>query len=520
MMEKVIRFFVWSLLLVSQCSEKSACQWVIHHDPVFMPGFPRPQVGDPYTDPKFGTTVVRLTDAVTSSFSGSFPDYSKRQAWNADGSKMLLRTDDGYTLLLDGNTYTYIQTLDVVGGQDLFWHPANPDILYYAPDSILYSFSISSGQPTKLHDFAPYTWANTAGEGNLSDDGRYYAVVGQYYNYSTGEVTFSDILVYDLVDDQIISNLSIPPDSIWGFDWVSISRGGDFVVVDYADTETGRFHGVEVYDRMMNFVWQKPLGAGHSDLGIDNAGDDVLVMDIYDEVNNETVFMKYRLSDGQETELLRVSPLFDQHISCRNEKRREYCFISTFDYIDRLIDDSLSWLPFEDEVFALKLDGSGEVERIAHHHSRRYSPLTPDPDNSVYWAEPHATADRDGRRVLFGSNWRESMQNVSSVDAWVVDFSSFIGFTNDHAAPREKCCLHPNPAWDHCFLYLGSFLSGFPGGIVRMYDAFGHVVKERRILQGNNPERIDLQGCPNGIYLVVLFSDGGIAWQGKLVVLD
>jgi len=517
-MKRIITSFACILLLVSLCSEKSSGQWVIHHNPVFMPAFPRPPAGDPYTDPKFGTTVVRLTDAVAGGFAGSFPDYSKRQAWNADGSKMLLRTDDGYTLLLDGITYNYIQTLDVVGGQELFWHPTDPDILYYAPDSILYSFSVSSGQSAMLHDFAPYTWANTAGEGNLSDDGRYYAVVGQYYNYSTGEVTYSDLLVYDLVDDQIISSLAIPQDSIWGFDWISISRGGSYVVVDYADTETGRYHGVEVYDRMMNFLWQKPLGAGHSDLGIDGSGDEVLVMDIYDDVNNETVFMKYRLSDGQETELLRISSLFDQHISCRNEKRRKYCFISTFDFTDRLTDDSLSWLPFEDEVFALKLDGSGEVERIAHHHSRRYSPLTPDPDNSVYWAEPHATVDRDGQRVLFGSNWRENMQNVNSVDAWVVDFSSFIGFRDDQTSPPEKALLHPNPAGDHCFLDLGSPLTGFQGGLIRFYDAFGRAVKECAVLPGENPKRIDLQGCPGGIYLAVFFSNGCKVWQGILVL--
>jgi len=445
-------------------------QWVTHHDPLFMTNIPQPAAGTSYTDPKTGIAVIRITDALNSSEAGTFPDYSKRQAWNADQTRMILRTDDGYVLLFDGQTYQFMSVLNGVAGQDIFWHPINPDFIYFSPDSVLYSLHIPTGDIDPVHDFAPYTFANTNGEGNLSDDARYYAVVGQYYNYISGEVTFSDILVYDLVMDEVISAMPIPQDSIWGFDWVSVSRGGNYVVIDYADTETGRYHGVEVYDRMMNFIWQKPLGAGHSDLGTESNGDEILVMDLYDEETNETVYMKYRLSDGQETELLRTSLLFDQHISLRNEARKDWCFISTFDYVDRLTDDSLSWLPFEDEVFALKLDGSGDVQRVAHHHSRRFSPSTPDPDNSVYWSEPHATVDREGKRILWGSNWRQNMQNVNSVDAYLADFSGMLGFDN-LPVQKHAFILFPNPATDILNLHLDNSYGNFAH--IRILDMTG-----------------------------------------------
>lgn len=63
-------------------------------------------------------------------------------------------------------------------------------------------------------------------------------------------------------------------------------------------------------------------------------------MDWYDSDKNQTFIEKFRLSDGKETMMLDVSAYFDLHISCRNEQRPEYCFISTVDYVERLTDDA------------------------------------------------------------------------------------------------------------------------------------------------------------------------------------
>ncbi|MBI2301947.1 MAG: hypothetical protein HYU66_23845, partial [Armatimonadetes bacterium] len=213
-----------------------------------------------------------------------------------------------------------------------------------------------------------------------------------------------------------------PPANLPDFDWVAIAPLGGFVVVDYASTETARFRGVDVYDRALNFVWQRPLGAGHSALGLDAAGNEVLVMAVYDPDRNVNDIKSYRLSDGSETTLLTTSELFDMHFSCRASDRRGWCLVSTFDFQGRLTDSAATWLPYEDEVFALNLDGSGTTRRLCHHHSRRYSPATPDSDTSCYFSEPHATASRTGTRVLFGSNWRDQVADCMSVDAYVVEW--------------------------------------------------------------------------------------------------
>lgn len=262
---------------------------------------------------------------------------------------ILLNGDQGYFSIYNGQTYELIRALDdpAIGGEDVFWHPLQKNTIIYAADSILYSYDLATTVNTPLHVFTQYSWINSRGEGNLSGDGRYYAFVGQVYNYVSGDVTFKDIVVYDLILDQVISIMPLPQAEIVDFDWVSVSPLGNYVVIDYADTETGRYHGVEVYDRYLNFLWQLPLGSGHSDCGVDVNGDEILVMDIYDSDLNTTHINKYRLSDGNMTTLLNLSPYFDLHISLRAMNLPGWCFISAFDYVDRLTDDSLTWLPLD-----------------------------------------------------------------------------------------------------------------------------------------------------------------------------
>ena len=414
-------------------------QFVTSHESLPQPEISEPLVGVQITDSVFGTTFQRLTDARAAGLDGVFPDYSKRQAWNADETLLLLRTGDGEALLYEGRTYQFLKRLEV-GGEDVFWHPTNPLLLYYNPDNALHSFHVFTGEDLTLHTFAAYDFANTRGEGNLSNDGRYYALVGQKYNQQTGEVRFQDLILFDLILNQVVNTLALPS-NLPDFDWVSISPGGNFIVVDYASVETGPFRGVEVYDLEFQRLWQQPLGSGHSDLGLDAAGEEVLVIGVYEPEPNRNYIKKYRLSDGQETVLLDMDWSFYNHISCRNEARFDWCLVSTYDGEGRLEDSTSSWLPFEDEILLVKLDGSQEVRRLTHHHSRRFSPQTPDSDTSVYFAEPHATISRRGERVVFGSNWRQDISQTSSVDAFVVDFRTLLEPTSDFSLAFDQLQL-------------------------------------------------------------------------------
>ena len=387
---------------------------------------PKPAVSVPFIDPVFKTRITRITDAKASSKPGLFPIYSKFQAWNSDESLLLLRSDDGSVLLYDGASYKFIKALEPVGGEDIFWHPVDPALILYNPGHELWVLNIKTDENYRVFDFAGFEFAHTRGEGNLSRDGACYAVVCSTYDASSGDVQPVKLILLSLTQAQgkitgkIEQSMNLPK-SVQDMDWISVSPNGKYIVVDYADDITGRYHGVEVYDCTFKFLWQKPLGWGHSDLGIDGNGDDCLVMDVYNADTNKTVFMKCRLSDGLETRLIETNSFYYQHLSCRNTGQPGWCLISTFDNVGRLTDSPATWLPFEDEIFLLKMDGSGETRRIAHHHSRRYSPNTPDSDTSVYWAEPHASISRNGDRILYGSNWGLNVDKVESVDTYLVD---------------------------------------------------------------------------------------------------
>lgn len=421
-MKKVLLFFLHLSLLTEGdiCAQQHrATEAALSSSAVIFEGHtpqPRPQVRS--VDPAFQNSFTRITDARNEKMPGFFPQYSKRQAWNADESGLLVFSDDGNVRLYDGQTYRFQKILEGVGGEDVFWHPTLPSALFFTEENNICRYDIGTGVRSVIKSFPEYSFVNTRGEGNLSADGSYYAFVGQVYDEGAQTVLYKKIVLVNLVRKKIVAELALPA-GLENFDWVSVSPGGDYIVVDYADNATGPFHGVEVYDTAFHRIWQKPLGAGHSDLGFDAKGDEVLIMDYYDESLNKTVIKKWKLKNGEVTDLLELSPLFDLHISCRNEQNRDWCFISTFGYVGRLNPDSSNWLPFENEIFALRTDGSGEVRRLFHHHSRRYTPSTPDSDNSNYWAEPHATVNRKGNRIAWGSNWGNDVKEINSVDVYI-----------------------------------------------------------------------------------------------------
>jgi hypothetical protein len=417
------RVFPYLLAAALLCfPRRAAAQWVTNHLALPQPGIPKPPALAPFTDPVFGNGITRVTDAAAAGWIGAFPDYSKRQAWNADETLLLLKINNGDDLaVLDAATYQVRHVIPGIGAsQDVFWHPFDPAHLFYNLEATLWvREALTDLPPATVWTFGDYTFADTAAEGNLSRDARFYAV----YAHNDAPATPHDAsILVDLAAKRELGRLDVPT-NLQAFDWISVSPLGKYVVVDYATDLDAPFNGVEVYDQAFHLRWRKPLGAGHSDMGVDADGSEVLVMDVYNNDTNLTDIRKFRLSDGAETLLLSIQ-VFDQHISCRNESNAGWCFVSTFDYVDRLTDSPADWEPFEDEVFALKLDGSGEVRRLAHHHSRRYSPTTPDPDASVYFAEPHATVDRSGTKVLFGSNWRIDVGEARAIDAYVVEFAA------------------------------------------------------------------------------------------------
>jgi hypothetical protein len=72
--------------------------------------------------------------------------------------------------------------------------------------------------------------------------------------------------------------------------------------------------------------------------------------------------------------------------------------------------NAVAWRPWDDEILAVQTDvgdGSAEVWRLAHHRSNITSDESA--DTIGFWYTPRPNVSRDGRWVLFTSNWEKSL---------------------------------------------------------------------------------------------------------------
>ncbi len=83
-----------------------------------------------------------------------------------------------------------------------------------------------------------------------------------------------------------------------------------------------------------------------------------------------------------------------EHISCRGPYG--WCLVTAANGPANGV-----WDPLEEELFLLKLDGSGVV-RLGHHRS---DPTIQPTDDDYYWAQPRASFSASGRYVIFDTNW-------------------------------------------------------------------------------------------------------------------
>ncbi|MBW8012297.1 MAG: hypothetical protein FVQ83_13865 [Chloroflexi bacterium] len=102
----------------------------------------------------------------------------------------------------------------------------------------------------------------------------------------------------------------------------------------------------------------------------------------------------------------------EDHISCQGPQG--VCLIS-WGIFDEIYD-----FPFENELFLLYTNGS--VLRLTHHRSSKCG----------YWAQPRASISRDGRYVIFASDWGQetgtdscgSGNDLGLSDPYIIDLGS------------------------------------------------------------------------------------------------
>jgi hypothetical protein len=393
------RYLLMTLALFGICTFLPSCHdavelsqsQLISDSVVTKPSIPLPEYLKPFTDPSSGSTIVRIADR--SAFGSDLPElrhmYAKNQPWNANESYVILNSKYP-AALLDGRTYRFVRW--VRQPSQSVWSNLNPSLMYgmVADTNQFVKMEINNGDKyTVLHQFNEYDTINFgAGEGNLSTNDRYAALFG----LKAGKV---DLLVYDLIDNRVVSNKTQPIGTTVGngsatIDNISMSQSGKYVIVQYQQPGNGKDRGIKLFDRSLKFLRQLSSGGGsHFDSCIDSKGAESIVV----QENDSSAIVSVRYSDGKKTTLLPASKLnYDIHVSCRNLRRPGWAYISDFTGNPVVVKANY------DRAFAVKLDGSGTIQQFARlNHSL----------NAAYEHQPHAVPNRNGTKVLFASDWND-----------------------------------------------------------------------------------------------------------------
>lgn len=363
------------------------------------PSLSLPAYLTPATDANTGASITRITNTgVGYSTQYRRHEYSKRQPWNADGSKLFLQMNYA---VLNGNTYAHEKEVSNNLPSHPLWSETDPLTMYGTENGDQFrSFTVASESKSTIYTVSGASALSIGwGEGNFSHDGRYIALTatisGHYWVY-----------VYDMQAGSVDSSFDLGTTQP---DWVSMSPSGTYVVVNWTSDGTSRGQGVEVFSRAGVFARQIYPNGEHGDLGISSVGDEVLVT-----MNEGATFAggaasihMLRLSDGASTIIWGKDgdiDIYNAHVSCRNTKRPGWAYFSTNNM-------SNADMPGRDEAYAIKLDGSFTAERWGHMHSA---------NKGTYEYQPHIVPNRDGSRVLFASGW-DGATGATTVYAYVME---------------------------------------------------------------------------------------------------
>lgn len=392
-------------------------------DPVAS--MPPPLRGEVTEEPTYGTCLTRLTDHSADfseedrAFYGeNMPvftrnDYSRRQAFNADGSLVLIYDSTGHWHVYDAHTTERVKRLaGLAADAEPHWDPVDPDSLVYLPPwglgATVHELTVSTNASRVIGDLKgrlDAIWpgadqADTGAEGSPSRDGRYWC----FKVRANDESTFRSVglIAWDRETDQIIGTYDLDGEDP---DAVSMSPSGEYCVMQVADGE-GQTRRTVVFSQDLTTQYTIQEHIEHADLAVGANGHDVYVSIDY-QSNGGWIFM-YDLVTQERTNLLRTyleGTATAVHFSGKAYGAPGWVLVSTY----AASDTERQWL--HGKVFALRLDATAEVRNLAFHRSIVAG-------GGGYFAEPHASVNQEFSRVIFNSNWDDPSDH--DVDAYMV----------------------------------------------------------------------------------------------------
>ncbi len=382
-----------------------------------------PALGATINDDAFGCPITRLSNGPAERGTAEYHDYAPINAVNADDTKVLVESGDGWWLVKNMTGQVVAQaslaSSSVPATNSNPGAPrwsSDPSTFYTAVGNSLYSVNVASGSfvYALVSTFSDYTSVEFPPHSDIGADGDHVGLQGTKTDGSTKAFAF-----------QVSTRTRYPEVAI------SLSDHGDEieitpnnqVLVSRASTS------VEVYQMSdMTLLRTLPaLGGWHHGIGRAVDGSDVYVLPASPDTSTSCssngieaiavdtavktcVFPFNWWSDASHVSVTNngwiVWSNTDFPISGRPQSTAQIQLPDGWQSL---------WLPSLNEVVMMKTDGS-QVHHMVHHRSRPIGTGTDDLGGiASYYDEPRATVSRDGAVIVFDGNW--GVPDASTVPA-------------------------------------------------------------------------------------------------------
>lgn len=360
----------------------------------------RPGYRETTTTAISGMRLTRVSDnrAFGTSNGKARHAYSRRQAWSRDGEWLLIGDK-----LLDTDDYSIARHWVPLSSERVWMNrrPASLVGVRFAPEpNQLARYDAATDRIEPLRTFPDYRSCTLGdGEGSLSYDDRRLLLVCQPRAGGARHM-----IAYDLEQDRILGRMPAPA----AYNWAGFSPSGRYIVVEH--NRSGHAEALWRYDADFSRPFLLTDDRHHGDFGLDAAGRDVFVMISWDRVS------WIRLDDGALS--LSATSGADRnwighgHLSCRSVDRPGWCYVSagTDSRIGAVrIENDGSGVRGTTRLGYPQYRGVARWEHWGFHRSSSYT----------YDAQPKASVDWTGTRVVFTSDWRSR----GEIHDFVLDYS-------------------------------------------------------------------------------------------------
>jgi hypothetical protein len=387
--------------------------------------------GYTFTDPVFSTPLLRLTDGNTrgggnTNYSYRSPGSPTQHAWNYDTTRLFVWSTDGTIWPYTFNASTRAAS---IGAQlafisDVSWSDTTPNLVYgcrsVAADhhtigvcdmsgpTMSTLFDCESLIPTLAAEGDTYIGVVMTGGDNLlvtcggaSQEFHHYAI---WY-------PLSNPAAVKYIDTKVLVGANYTLHS------AKIDRSGRYVTLEWS-TVGAPAYPLSIWDTTLNTV--TPVtnhGNGHMVFGYNG----YLINQEYQTAWDPAQWC-LRLASAPNTGVTEIiNPLMTpgqvfmgEHPTWGGaQSDRLVPFVSAlYRYYDGPLNvgpnlNTVPWRAWDDEVIRIATDGSLVVERVCHHRSV----VWPDTGTGAFefWYTPRPNMSRDGRWVMFTSNWDKTL---------------------------------------------------------------------------------------------------------------